>query len=164
MLQNKLQVFCCPFFRILILMKLLFNRVRTDFWIQNSTFPKTIVYFSRLKVTIGEQLRPWKTQQPSIFHDALQMYGNWNFLFCDWTSWLRARLNGIWPRGKTEFTLILSTFCSLEKKLQTFHYFPLFFLGLENCFANFKTFSGIQGSVRTLLLIIDCWANSSRTF
>ena len=58
MLQNKLQVFCCPFFRILILMKLLFNRVRTDFWIQNSTFPKTIVYFSRLKVTIGEQLRP----------------------------------------------------------------------------------------------------------
>ena len=48
----------------------------------------------------------------------------------------------------------------MPKKLQTFYHFfqtlSLFsrlFLGLENWFANFKTFSRIQDSVRTLLTL-----------
>ena len=50
---------------------------------------------------------------------------------------------------------------ALKKKMKTFYHFtklyfcfPDFFSGLENCWANFKTFSRIQDSVRTLHLKI----------
>ena len=66
-----------------------------------------------------------------------------------------ARLNKIWPsRKKIHFW---RTCCTALKKLKTFYHFfktlPLFsrlFPGLENCWANFETFSRIQDSVRTL--------------
>ena len=64
--------------------------------------------------------------------------------------------------GKIEWDLttekihLLSTCCNLEKEnkenIQTLSLFSRLFPGLENCFANFKTFSGIQDSVQTLYI------------
>ena len=71
------------------------------------------------------QTQGYQNSQPSFFHDALQTYSNkgamqditelWNFSFCDYVSWLLARLNGIWSTQDPKIHL-LSTFCSFEKK------------------------------------------------
>ena len=54
--------------------------------------------------TVDDRWRPWKTQDSNIFHDALLTYSNHGAVrtyekFCYWMSWLRARLNRIWPRN-----------------------------------------------------------------
>ena len=76
-------------------------------------------------------------------------------LFSSCAANIRARLNKIWQ--KREKLHWLSTCCSFEEKKSTFYRFfqasSLFsrlFQGLENSWTNFKTFSSIQDSVRTL--------------
>ena len=54
--------------------------------------------------TVDDRWRPWKTQDSNIFHDALLTYSNHGAVrtyekFRYWMSWLRARLNRIWPRN-----------------------------------------------------------------
>ena len=68
------------------------------------------------------------------------------FSWC--TTRVGARLNKIWPKWK-----------ALKKKpqdllsfSQTLSSFSKLFPGLENCWANFKTFSRIQASVWTLII------------
>ena len=70
---------------------------------------------------------------------------------------IRARLNKIWTKRKKLTYKVLVV--ALKKKLKTFYHFfqtlSLFsrlFPGLESCWANFKTFSRIQESMRTLNL------------
>ena len=96
---------------------------------------------------IGHQKRPSKKARTKLL------------LWCGAN--IRARLNKIWPK-RNKFTYeALSV--ALDKKRKSFYHFShslsLFsrlFPGLENCWANFKTFSRIQDSVRTLHKI-DRW-------
>ena len=71
----------------------------------------------------------------------------------------RVRLNKIWPKWKKNH--LQNIYCSFEKKLKlnTFYDFSRLspfsrlFPGLENFWANFKTFSRIQDSVWTLVTL-----------
>ena len=56
------------------------NRVRTDFWIQNSRLFKTFFqnnnfFFQTQGYQKGDQQRPSKTQEQSFFNGALQKKG-----------------------------------------------------------------------------------------
>ena len=66
---------------------------------------------------------------------------------------VRARLSKIWPIQKR--CHLKSTCSSFQKNLKTSFLFPRLFSGLENCCANFKTFSRIHDFVWTL----HSWAN-----
>ena len=81
-----------------------------------------------------------KNTGKKCFHDALQAYRR---------DWIR-------PKRKT-FSLT-KQLCNFGKKHSRLYHFPRlnlhfpdFFLGLDNCWANFKTFSRIQDSVQTML-------------
>ena len=70
---------------------------------------------------------------------------------------MQARLNKIWQTRKKNFTCESLVVAFKKKKKEDFYHFfktlPLFsrlFPCLENCWANFKTFSRIQDTVRTL--------------
>ena len=91
----------------------------------------------------------WSTESQTFKKNT----GTKVFPWC--TADIQARLIKIWPTQK-KFHL-LCTCCSFQKKLKTFyHFFKTLFLfsrpfpGLENCWANFKTFPRIQDSVGRL--------------
>ena len=124
------------------------SRVCTDFWIQNSRlfpdlFPNNNFFFRTSGSQIGSINRDLKTQEQKLF------------LWCAANIW--ARINKIWQKQK-KFTY-KALVVSLKKNSRLFHSFAdvisIFqtFPGLENNWTNFKTFSRIQDSVRTLVII-----------
>ena len=115
------------------------SRVWTDFWIQNSrffqTFSKTITSFSRLTSNRWAKETLRKEQEQSFINDTLQTYRQ------DW-KWF--------DQQEKNFTC-KALVVALKKHFTIFSrlylYFPDFFQ-VENCRANFKTFSRIQDSVQ----------------
>ena len=63
----------------------------------------------------------------------------------------QARLNAVVSAFLLEIQDLFALVAALkkEKTLQTFYYFSRLFPGLKSCFANFKTFSRVQDSIRT---------------
>ena len=91
-------------------------------------------------------------KEQSFFHDALQTYKR---------EWIRFDQH---THKKKHLTCkALSVHVTL-KKLKTFYHlfktlalFSRLFPGLKNCWANFKTFSRIPDSVRTLCTLTNLW-------
>ena len=113
------------------------------FFIQNSRlfpdfFQNNNLFFQTQGYQIGDQSRPLKKRRNKTFSMTCRR------------DWIR------FDQHEKKFTsegLVVR----LSKKLKTFYHFfktlPLFsrlFPGLENCWANFKTFSRIRDSLRTL--------------
>ena len=87
-------------------------------------------------------------------HDAMQTF---------WFSVIVLAMGKIeWDLTNLKKIHLLSTCCNVEKEnkknpdflpfFKTLSLFSRLFPGLENCFANFKTFSRIQDSVQTLFI------------
>ena len=99
---------------------------RTEFWTQNSRLYLDFI-----------------PKQKFLFSDS-RLSNRWLYAIN-----IRARLNKIWPKRKKNSVLVVA----LKKKNSRFLViFSRLFPGLESCWANFKTFSRIQDSVRTLNL------------
>ena len=88
-------------------------------------------------------------QEKSFFHDVLPINGQ-DWIGFDQNEYLK----------DTSKALVVA----LKKKIKTFYHFsrlylhfPDFFPGLENCWANFKTFSRIQDSVWILSPLKWVW-------
>ena len=120
--------------------------VRTVFWFQNSkVFPdcysKTMISFSRLKIikqVINKDLKKKPQEQSFSFHDALQTYR------LDWIKF---------DQNDDNFTYKALAVAFKKAFFQILSPFSRLFAGLENCWANVKTFPRLQDSVQNLCLL-----------
>ena len=118
-------------------------------------FPKQfIISFSQTPgYQIGDQSRPQKIQVQSLFYDALQING-WDWIRFDQNEYLK-------DTSKAHLVVAFKKNQDFLPFFQTLSSFFRLFPGLENCWANFKTCSRIQDSVRTLLTIIKISCSSN---